>query len=238
MPRLENEQQIIGIPPSTAAAVKHLHEHGYENTTASELSDAMGMSRSTFFRRFGSKEDVIFTDHAFMLHQLEQQLSQHPERAIDVLTRGAIEIMHVLTRDRKTAVMRWELLRSNSLLRDREIVISHRYERLFHRYLEGLAHPHTPSWVPTALASALVAVHNATMRKWLLDPNSVSLATLERDLSELHERFSRWFSDERDESHTRVAVAVFDVNADPNDVMNAVTLQLQRATITAPTVRE
>ena len=35
---------------------------GYEQTTASALADAIGMSRSTFFRRFGSKEDVVFSD--------------------------------------------------------------------------------------------------------------------------------------------------------------------------------
>lgn len=231
MSRHVTVQHIIGLPPSTAAAVKHLFEHGYENTTATELADAMGMSRSTFFRRFGSKEDVIFTDHAYMLSQLEQQLDESPEHTIDVLKRGAIEIMHVQSRDRDTAVMRWELLRSNTLLRERELVISHRYERLFHKYLQQAAKPHTPNWVPVALAAALVAIHNANMRKWLRDPTTVSLTSLERDLNELHERFTPWFGDDNEETHSRVLVTAFDINSDPNDVISAVTAQLQRTAI-------
>ena len=53
-----------------AAAVRYLAEHGYEQTTASALADAIGMSRSTFFRRFGSKEDVVFSDHDIALARL------------------------------------------------------------------------------------------------------------------------------------------------------------------------
>ncbi len=44
----------------TRAAVKLFRERGFENTTVDDIVDAADYSRSTFFRYFGSKEDVVF----------------------------------------------------------------------------------------------------------------------------------------------------------------------------------
>lgn len=41
------------------AALDVLLEHGYEVLTADELAKAVGISRATFFRYFGSKDEVI-----------------------------------------------------------------------------------------------------------------------------------------------------------------------------------
>lgn len=207
-----------------AAAVRYLAQHGYEQTTASALADAIGMSRSTFFRRFGSKEDVVFSDHDIALARLQQQLTTTERSAYDSIAIGTLEVSHLLTRDPDAARLRSELLRSTPSLRERELVITHRYERVFAEYLRRTAAPGTPEWAPVALAAAVVAVHNAALRRWLREDHSRAFGLLERELTELMGRFAPWFGGERSES--RVLVASFDANASPDEVLRAIKSQL------------
>lgn len=215
----------LGATAPQAAAVRYLAQHGYEQTTASALADAIGMSRSTFFRRFGSKEDVVFSDHDLALRRLQQELATTERSARESVAIGTLEVSHLLTRDPEGARLRSELLRSTPALRERELVISHRYERLFAEYLSRVAAPGTPAWAPTALAAATVAVHNAALRRWLRQNDSRAFSALERELIELMDRFSPWFGGE--DRASRVVVAAFDADASPDAVLRAVSQQLR-----------
>ncbi len=207
-----------------AAAVRYLAEHGYEQTTAGALADAIGMSRSTFFRRFGSKEDVVFADHDLALSRLQSQLLSSDRPAYDAIAIGTLEVTHLLTRDPNAARLRSDLLRSTPSLRERELVITHRYERVFGEYLSRTAAPGTPDWAPIALAAAVVAVHNAALRRWLRQNDSRAFGALERELTDLMARFSPWFGGE--DRASRVVVAAFDASTSPDEVLRAVAAQL------------
>lgn len=214
-----------GAAAEAAAAVRYLAEHGYETTTASQLADAIGMSRSTFFRRFGSKEDVVFADHDLAGIRLEHLLTDDALSPDEAITRAALEVLHTLTRDRATARLRWDLLRQNPSLRERELVLTHRYERDFAKYLSTRVPVSTPSWVPTALAAAVVAVHNAALRRWLRNDDARALTALETELGELIARFGPWFGGT--DRPSRVMVATFDSEASPDDVMRAISIKLR-----------
>lgn len=207
-----------------AAAVRYLAEHGYEDTTASALADAIGMSRSTFFRRFGSKEDVVFADHDLALSHLQHQLANSDDLGYDEIVLGALEVTRLLTRDPVGARLRSEVLRSTASLRERELVITHRYERLFADFLQRKASPGAPEWAPIALAAATVAVHNAALRRWLRSNDPRVFSELERDLGDLSDRFRPWFGGEQGAS--RVLVASFDADATPSEVLRAIAAQL------------
>lgn len=210
-----------------AAAVRAAARHGFEETTAGELADAMGISRSTFFRRFGSKDDVIFSDHEFVLGRLRTLLDATQERTTAAVIQGAMEVMQLLIRDRDTALLRWQLLRENQPLRDREIIVSHRYERLISEFLARVAATGTPDWAPNALAAAMVAAHNMRLRVWLREPVGHPLTVLERDLTSIVELFSPWYGDAH-EADTRVVVATFSAQTHPEEVMQAISEQLTR----------
>ena len=213
-----------------AAAVRYLAEHGYEQTTATALADAIGISRSTFFRRFGSKEDVVFSDHDVALSRLGKFLAESERSAHDSIAIGTLEVTHQLTRDPDAARLRSELLRSTPSLRERELVITHRYERVFAEYLGRVAAPGTPDWAPIALAAAVVAVHNAALRRWLRQSDSRVFGALERELTELMRRFAPWFGGELGQTssggETRVLVASFDAATSPVEVLRLIAAQL------------
>jgi AcrR family transcriptional regulator len=44
-----------------------------------ELADAVGVSRSTFFRNYGSKDGMVFADQERMLSQVESHLADAVE---------------------------------------------------------------------------------------------------------------------------------------------------------------
>jgi AcrR family transcriptional regulator len=50
-----------------AAALELFQAQGYDQTSVEQIAKAAGVSRSTFFRQFGGKEDVVFADHEVLL---------------------------------------------------------------------------------------------------------------------------------------------------------------------------
>lgn len=206
--------------PTQAAAIRVLAARGYDEVTVAELADAVGMSRATFFRRFGGKDDVVFADHEVALATLEALLGESGLDVVDAVARAAARVLEHLTRDREAAQLRSGLLRHTPALREHELVIAHRYERVFDAYLARAAQPGTPAWVPVALAAGIVAVHNAVLRRWLREPDPREFVALDAELRQLVARFAPWFGGER--APSRVTVAVFDADASPAEVMLAI----------------
>ncbi|GAB2550625.1 TetR/AcrR family transcriptional regulator [Leucobacter ruminantium] len=214
---------------NSAAAIRSLAERGYDATTAEDLAEALGVSRSTFFRRFGGKDDIVFADHDHALARLTVFLESTERPAREAVVQGTLEVMQLLTRDAETARLRSELLRRTRPLRERELVITHRYERLFADYLAAHTPADTPRWVAVAAAAGVVAVHNAALRSWLRDPDPGVIASLDRELRELLARFSPWLGgpDGADGS-TRVVVAVADASEPSERILEAVRDALER----------
>lgn len=57
------------------AAVRLFQQKGFDACTVDDIVDAADYSRSTFFRYFGSKEDVVFGDLPDRLGQLTTPVS-------------------------------------------------------------------------------------------------------------------------------------------------------------------
>ena len=56
------------------AAFELFDERGYEQTTVDDITERAGLGRTTFFRHYRSKEDVIFPDHDRLLAQVGERL--------------------------------------------------------------------------------------------------------------------------------------------------------------------
>ncbi|BDZ42503.1 hypothetical protein GCM10025865_18020 [Paraoerskovia sediminicola] len=173
------------------AAIELFSREGYERTTVEEIADAAGISRATFFRRYRSKEDVVFADHEILLEEVVVHLADSrstPGSAdpfVEVCRAARLVFDHHVSQP-ETSAARHRLLQQVPALRDRELVTTHRYERAFTRYLRDVLPPETQvATTSVAFAASVVAVHNAVLRRWLRDTDQDLRPALEESFRDL-----------------------------------------------------
>jgi AcrR family transcriptional regulator len=187
-------------------AVDLFTRQGYEGTTVEEIADAAKVSRATFFRRYRSKEDVVFADHELLLEEVVVMLAAtRPDartseesghdlgRAWDPeidpyleVCRAARMVFDHHVGQRETSLARYALLQQVPALRDRELITTHRYERAFTHYLRDTLPPErSTSTASIAFAASVVAVHNAILRRWLRNPHLDLRPELEEAFADL-----------------------------------------------------
>jgi AcrR family transcriptional regulator len=155
-----------------AAAMELFATQGYEETTVDQIAAAAGVARRTFFRYFRSKEEAIFPDHDETLVKVADLLaaSDPAEHPIDVVCRGIKEVLRMYASAPAVSVARYRLIRQVPTLREREITVVARYERLFTRFLLGRfdgAERGDDPMLAEVSAAAVVAAHNHVLRRWL-----------------------------------------------------------------------
>ena len=164
-----------------AAAMDLFANQGYEETTVDQIAAAAGVARRTFFRYFRSKEEAIFPDHDDTLVRVADLLAgaDPAEHPLDVVCRGIKEVLRMYAATPGVSVARYRLIRQVPTLREREIAVVARYERLFTRYLLGrfdTAGQSSGGWergvgddamLSEVSAAAVVAAHNHVLRRWL-----------------------------------------------------------------------
>jgi len=225
------------------AAIELFTRKGYEQTTVEEIADAAQVSRATFFRRFRSKEDVVFADHELLLDEVvvmlaatrpvpdaEGHLTTDPtvDPYVEVCRAARLVFDHHVGQ-RETSLARHRLLQQVPALRDRELVTTHRYERAFTAYLRDALPPDARrSTASIAFAASVVAVHNAILRRWLRSPDQDLRPQLEEAFADLRRSAMGWLGLPDDGAATperggdglsprRVVVTVLDVPADGAD---------------------
>jgi AcrR family transcriptional regulator len=157
------------------AAFALFDERGYEQATVDDITERAGLGRTTFFRHYRSKEDVIFPDHDRLLEQIAGRLrtSSHGTALVAVSDAVRIVLLHYLA-EGDLARRRYRLTSSVPALRDREIATVARYQRLFREFIAGwMADTVSPDMGEPAplraelMAAAVVAAHNHVLRRWL-----------------------------------------------------------------------
>lgn len=152
------------------AAFELFDERGYEQATIDDITERAGLGRTTFFRHFRSKEDVIFPDHDRLLDQIRERLrtSGHGTTLAAVADAVRLVLLHYLE-EGDLARRRYALTSAVPALRDREIATVARYQRVFREFIAGsLADPAEPAPLRAELmAASVVAAHNHVLRRWL-----------------------------------------------------------------------
>lgn len=183
----------IAPPPSArtavvAAAIDLFATQGFDQTSVEQIAQAAGVSRSTFFRQFGGKDDVVFADHELLLEQLRAFLAQAHENPWVAVREASVQVYRHFASDPELARRRYTVVRQVPVLRDREIVTVFRYERLFDEYLRK-ALPGLDPLDAVGFSALVTAVHNHVLRDLLRGPKRVPVSTLRRALDDAMRRF-------------------------------------------------
>ncbi|MFT4051685.1 MAG: helix-turn-helix domain-containing protein [Microbacterium sp.] len=189
-----------------AAALDLFVAQGFEATSVEQIAQAAGVSRSTFFRQFGGKDDVVFSDHDVLLAQLRAFLADARRAASAGTGTGtgtgtggdgspwaaacaaSVEVFRHFAAEPDLARRRYAVVRQVPALREREIVTVFQYERLFDEYLRD-ALPGLDPLDAVAFAAAVTAVHNHVLRRLLRGTEDVPESVLTDAYDSLMHRF-------------------------------------------------
>jgi AcrR family transcriptional regulator len=151
------------------AAFRLFAESGYEATSVDDIAAAAGVSRSTFFRSYGSKEAVIFPDHDVILGLVEDRLrTSHADSALAAVTDAVKIVLSHYVAEGERARERYRLTSTVPALRERELLSGTRYQQVFRRYLSRWGDDSEAGELRAELmAAAVVAAHNRVLRRWL-----------------------------------------------------------------------
>ena len=118
------------------AAFALFDERGYEQTTVDDITERAGLGRTTFFRYYRSKEDVIFPDHDRLLDLVRDRLLTSSHHTVLAAVSDAVRLvlLHYLE-EGDLARRRYALTSTAPTLRDREIASVARYQRLFREFI-------------------------------------------------------------------------------------------------------
>ncbi|BCW48674.1 TetR/AcrR family transcriptional regulator [Arthrobacter sp. StoSoilB13] len=163
------------------AALDLFTDKGYDPTSVDDIALAAGISRSTFFRQFRAKEDVIFADHEALLTELTVYLTARHPHPWEAVCQAAVLVFRKFSEHRKLAQKRYHVVQAVPALRDRETIMVSRYERLFSDYLRQ-ALPGLPTLEAIRFAAAVTSTHNYVLREMMLGSSRGSLQNLEHEL--------------------------------------------------------
>jgi AcrR family transcriptional regulator len=151
------------------AAFALFEERGYEATTVDQIADRAGVGRTTFFRTFRSKEDVIFPDHEAVLNSIAARLANSTQQTalVAVSEAARLVLLHYLD-EGALALARYQLTRSVPTLRAREIAGTLKYQQIFREFIhEWMGGGQESALWAEMMAGAVVTAHNYVLRRWL-----------------------------------------------------------------------
>ena len=169
-------------------AVRLYAANGFEATSVEDIARAAGISRSTFFRQFRSKEDVVFADHDELVEKAEAILTGGQEDPWLAVCEAAALVFRHYSLQGALARQRYQVVNAIPALRDKELVTVFRYEHLFNRYLRR-ALPGIAPLDGIRFTSAVVSTNNYFLRALMLDdspPTETELWNALDDVRRLH----------------------------------------------------
>jgi len=153
------------------AAFELFAEQGYDATTVDHIAERAGVGRSTFFRLFATKDDVIFPVHDEVLAAIRARFAAATtEHNLLAVTEAARLVLRNYLAEGARARERYRLTRSAPALRHREVASMQRYHQVFRDFVRSWSDaPDEPLVDLRAelMAAAVVTAHNHVLRRWL-----------------------------------------------------------------------
>ena len=165
-----------------AAALDLYAARGFEQTTAADIAESVGLTERTFFRYFADKREVLFDGQDHLQRVFVDAVAAAPEGASAVQTVGlTLRAAATLFPDgrRSHSRLRQTIITANPGLQERELL---KLARLSHAVadalrLRGMAEPQA-----TLAAETGVTVFGVTFRQWISVGEERSFADIEDEV--------------------------------------------------------
>ena len=155
------------------SALRLFQERGYDATTVDDITETILVSRRTFFRYFGAKEEVLFYDYDTLVGQFRNELAKREagESAFQALRRAgranAEAWKKALEEDRETFVLRLRLISTVPALVARDLQLNLQWEDAISEALAPEFVNEPDGWRHCVLlAGAAMGAVRAVVRTW------------------------------------------------------------------------
>jgi AcrR family transcriptional regulator len=120
--RMETRQSLVN------AAIALFDERGFDQVTVTDIADRADVDASTFFRHFGSKEAVLFTDWVDFTDNIGAALDRRPpeEQLFDAIVGALLEMGSRRPIDGEMEFLRGKLTQSSPVLKVQSLVYRER----------------------------------------------------------------------------------------------------------------
>ena len=165
-----------------AAALELFATRGYEQTTAAEIAQAVGLTERTFFRNFGDKREVLFHGQDRFLQAFVDGVKEAPAEASPLeLIASALQAAALIFPDERRPYSRTRqaVIDQNPALQEREL---HKLAGLAATVATALRERGVAEPTATLAAQSAASVFGIAFAQWIRDDESRSLADIASDV--------------------------------------------------------
>jgi AcrR family transcriptional regulator len=171
------------------AALDLFTQHGYDATTVAEIADRAGLTKSTFFRHFADKREVLFGGQDLLAERFNAAIRSAPPAATtaDCLAAALTAVAPVFTPDRHDlAPPRQAVIAAHTDLQERQLLKRARLAAAMADALRARGCDDTTAQLAGQLG---VLAFSTAYARWAAPENQRSFADLaQAALRELQER--------------------------------------------------
>ncbi|MFF2405920.1 TetR family transcriptional regulator [Streptomyces sp. NPDC058092] len=191
-----------GRPPASSRekieveAIELFLRHGYAGTSIAMITEACGVGRTTFFRYFDSKSQIIwsaFDDHTRRLRELLAR-AEPDAPALTVIRACVVEALRDSVDERGIWLKRFTILDTSAELRSEESAQWLSWARAVAGYVAHRTGADPDGIVPAGIGGAVQAAFLATLRSWqgTEDPPDRLLHRMDMGLAPLCDVLQEW----------------------------------------------
>jgi AcrR family transcriptional regulator len=165
-----------------AAALELFATRGFEQTTAAEIAQSVGLTERTFFRHFSDKREVLFYGQEQFLRAFVDGVDAAPPGAspFEVIASALHEAASLFPDERRPySRMRQSVIDQNPALREREL---HKLAGLAATVAEALRGRGIGEPAATLAAQSGATVFGIAFAQWIREGESRSLADIASDV--------------------------------------------------------
>ena len=178
---MSRASQQTSIEAVEKAALELLAIQGFDDTSAEEIAAAAGISRRTFFRYFGTKNNIPFGNYSALLRELEDWLSSQPDDRpmFEVIVEAVVRFNRVHTDGPVAHRERMELIMHTPALRANAALVNAEWQAVLARYAALRMGEPPEALGPQLVAHVSLGAASAAYEQWLREESSDLVEVIE-----------------------------------------------------------